>query len=113
MEKFSKEELYELRNQVEIRGLLTQIFEIESKILEQGLRYRCPSCKTFEVGINPNVNLCRCFKCNRNFNPIDFAMVHKEISFVESVKLLKRCLPLSKNQALQTILHSVCENLGS
>ncbi|WP_208596420.1 hypothetical protein [Desulfonatronospira thiodismutans] len=38
---------------------------------------------------NPRTNLARCFRCERNFNPIDLVMVVKGLNFREAVEFLQ------------------------
>jgi hypothetical protein len=47
-------------------------------------------CKGFDTSINHKHNLARCFQCRQNFNPIELVMHQRRISFVDSVKWLKR-----------------------
>jgi hypothetical protein len=37
---------------------------------------------------HPKTNLGRCFRCQRNFNPIDLVMVVKGFCFQEAVRFL-------------------------
>jgi hypothetical protein len=37
---------------------------------------------------HPKTNLGRCFRCQRNFNPIDLVMVVKGLCFQEAVQFL-------------------------
>ena len=88
--RFSSEELYALRNRVGIRDVICEILKIPSKEVEGVFRFLCPKCGGFQTAINPRTNLSRCFRCAANFNPIEIVMADKQISFVESVKFLKR-----------------------
>ena len=90
MRRFSSEELYAMRNIVGIRAVICDFLKIPSKEVEGIFRFLCPRCKEFQTAINPKTNLSRCFRCATNFNPIEIVMADKQISFVESVKFLKR-----------------------
>jgi hypothetical protein len=38
---------------------------------------------------NPRTNLARCFRCQKNFNPIDLIMVVKGYNFRKAVEFLQ------------------------
>ena len=59
------------------------------------LRFLCPLCDDFHTATNPRTNLARCFRCQRNFNPIDLIMIVDRTSFLEAVGQLEECLPPS------------------
>ena len=40
----------------------------------------------------------RCFRCQRNFNPIEFVMVAEEFTFVEAVEFLRPLLNRARRQ---------------
>ena len=42
--------------------------------------------------INTKTNLARCFRCKRNFNPIDMTMTVKRYSFIQAVRFLEPIL---------------------
>jgi len=56
------------------------------------LRFLCPVCKEFETDTNPRTNLARCFRCERNINPIDLVMALERCSFLEAVTFLEPLL---------------------
>jgi DNA primase len=84
--------LRRLRNQVPIQHLIAEVLDWPSKISEGYFRFLCPLCRQFNSATNPKTNLGRCFRCGRNFNPIDFVMLANEASFVEAVEFLKRLM---------------------
>ena len=92
MKNFSSSQLFELRNTIPVEILLQNILRVPSKISEGVFRFLCPVCNEFQTGINPNVNLVRCFRCERNFNAIDLVMETQDCGFKESVLFLKRLL---------------------
>ena len=92
MKKFSSNELFELRNAIPVEILIQNILRVPSKTSEGVFRFLCPVCNEFQTGINPNVNLVRCFRCERNFNAIDLVMENQECGFKESVVFLKQLL---------------------
>lgn len=99
---FSTQELRELRNQIPIRAALEQLCGCDCKEVEEHLRFVCPICHEMRTSIHPHENLGRCFRCERNFNPIDLLMASLKLSFVESVKLLQ-----AKKSQLQAATASV------
>ena len=46
------------------------------------------------LSTNPKTNLARCFRCEKNFNPIDMVMVVKRFNFVEAVEFLDKIEPI-------------------
>jgi len=92
MRNFSSNELFELRNAIPVEILIQNILRIPHKTSEGVFRVLCPICNEFQTGINPNVNLMRCFRCERNFNTIDLVMESQGCGFRESVLFLKQLL---------------------
>ena len=90
MSRYSKEELFEIRNFIPIRFVIEELLAIPGKDIEGVFRFLCPSCGEFQTGINPNSNLSRCFRCARNFNVIDLVMVDSKRSFLQSVEVLQK-----------------------
>jgi hypothetical protein len=79
--------LWHLRNKVDI-CLVIRVLQIPCKTSDGYFRFLCPSCRDFNSATNPKTNLARCFRCQRNFNPIDLVMADKECSFREAVDYL-------------------------
>ena len=99
--RFSSEELFFLRNNLPIRLIITAVLKLNSKDLDGIFRFQCPSCHGFNTATNTNTNLARCFSCMKNYNPIDLVMTVRNISFRDSVSLLKKLsstLPSNNNQ---------------
>ena len=92
MKRFSPEELYAVRNSIPMREVIEVLLEVPSKEVEGVYRFLCPVCREFQTGVHEKTNLGRCFLCQRNFNAIELVMEDRKISFVESVKLLQKCL---------------------
>ena len=88
MRRFSDEELKLIRNHITVQQVLS-ILGIPCKEVEGEEKFLCPNCQEFRTGINPRVNLTRCFRCERNFNTIELVMAERKMGFVDSVKLLK------------------------
>lgn len=91
--RFTGGELFKIRNLIPVDWLIKEQLNIPSKVSEGFFRFLCPLCNEFRTATNPKTNLARCFRCEKNFNPIDLVMIVKGIGFVESVKYLKTFLP--------------------
>ncbi len=60
----------------------------------------CPSSiypedyrKEFNTAVNPKTNLGSCFRCERNYNPIDFVIEVQACNFREAIAYLSPLLP--------------------
>lgn len=87
--RVSKAELFHLRNKVEVTALIRHL-EIPWKKSEGYFRFLCPLCSDFHTATNPRTNLARCFRCKKNFNPIDLVIVVCGKSFIEAVRYLQK-----------------------
>jgi len=87
--RFNKTELYGLRNNILIDVLIEKELMIPSKMTTSGFIFQCPICNEFHTRTNPKTNLARCFRCEKNFNPIDITMISKKIDFIKTVNYLK------------------------
>jgi hypothetical protein len=99
---FSSNQLYALRNGINVQRLIEKSLPIPSRVTQGCFRFRCPLCHGFDTAVNPKTNLARCFRCEKNFNPIDLVMLVRQTDFVHSVRFL------------QSIHHndSVCQDRG-
>ena len=88
MKRFTGLELRRVRNDIRVRFVIETLLQLPHKEVEGVYRFLCPVCNEFQTGLNPHTNLSRCFRCQKNFNPIDLLMVGKGLSFVQSVTLL-------------------------
>lgn len=79
-----------LRNDIDIAELIADVLDWPSKTSEGQFRFLCPICSEFNSATNPKTNLARCFRCEKNFNPIDMVMTINECTFVEAVEFLRR-----------------------
>lgn len=82
------EMLRALRNQIPITILIEKFLKLPTKVSEGYMRFLCPLCSEFITATNPKTNLARCFRCEKNFNPIDMVMVVKQVSFRSAVDYL-------------------------
>ena len=87
----ARERLWRLRNRVSIDRALVEV-ELPVKRSEGYLRFLCPLCQEFNTATNPRTNLARCFRCKKNFNPIDLVMLVEKRSFLEAVQHLEALL---------------------
>ena len=86
---FSSSQLYTLRNDIDVRMLIEKTLRIPCRETEGCFRFLCPLCITVDTAINPETNLARCFRCEKNFNTIDLVMLIRQADFVQSVKFLQ------------------------
>lgn len=85
---YSKQELYQLRNEIPITVVIADVLEIPSKMIDGYFRFLCPLCSEFMTATNSKTNLARCFRCQKNFNPIDITMAANKYTFKEAVEYL-------------------------
>ncbi len=90
--KISDTQLRRLRNDIPIAEV-AKALGLPNKIREDFFRFLCPLCNEFNTAANPKTNLGRCFRCERNFNPIDLVMAVQACSFREAVKYLEKFAP--------------------
>ncbi len=88
--RFSSRELTFLRNKVPINRVIENMLSVATGNKNGAPSFNCPACHSANTCIHTRHNLARCFDCRRNFNPIEFVMHQRHISFVDSVKWLER-----------------------
>lgn len=86
---YSQKQLRTLRNEIRIDLLIADVLDLPSKVSQGYFRFLCPLCSEFNTAINPSTNLGRCFRCRRNFNPIDLVMIVDGYSFKQAVEYLR------------------------
>lgn len=77
-----------LRNQIPISILIADFLKLPSKVADGYFRFLCPVCSEFFTATNPKTNLARCFRCEKNFNPIDIVMIVNRLAFRDAVNYL-------------------------
>ena len=92
MKQFTKSELFNIRNSINITHVIELLLKLPAKKSEGIYRFLCPRCREFQAAVNPNTNLSRCFRCQKNFNTIELVMEERKLPFIESVKCLKNML---------------------
>ena len=95
LQRLSRHTLFQLRNDIPIDFVISQLLQIPTKFSDGFLRFLCPFCHEFNSATNPKTNLARCFRCNKNFNPIDLVMAERLIPFRQAADLLLPLLPKS------------------
>jgi DNA primase len=90
--RYSKEFLRMLRNDIPMNILISDLLELPNKVSEGYLRFLCPICSEFNTATNQKTNLARCFRCEKNFNPIDMVMEVKRVGFIDAVEYLNEIL---------------------
>ena len=87
--RFSSQELYRLRNDIPVDIVIKNALDIPCRNTEGCFRFLCPKCNEFNTAVNPETNLARCFRCEKNFNTIDLVMLVTQLDFVKSIRFLK------------------------
>lgn len=90
----SAEHLRVLRNDVSVLAVISDL-RILTKIRGKRLIFRCAQCADYRTALNPRTNLAHCFRCERNFNPIELVMAERGWSFLEAVNYLEGLLRLN------------------
>ena len=85
-----------LRNQIPITDVIQLRLRLPCSYRDNFWRFLCPICNEGDTAINPLTNLGRCFRCQRNFNPIDIVMAVRHCSFLDAIKFLEQ--PALANQ---------------
>jgi hypothetical protein len=88
MPRYPPQLLFKIRNLIPIDLLIVQVLKIPHKLSDGYLRFLCPICSEFNSAINPKTNLARCFRCKRNFNPIDLVIAESDLNFTDAVDSL-------------------------
>lgn len=101
--RFSAQELYSLRNEIPVCGLIEKVLYIPSRISEGVFRFFCPSCGEFNTSVNFKKNLARCFCCEKNFNTIDLVMIVEKMDFLKAVNFLKGHREKLQNHSISKI----------
>jgi DNA primase len=89
MSRVSASLLRQLRNDIPIDEVIGVHLGVPAKHRDGVFRFLCPLCNEFNTATNPTTNLARCFRCTKNFNPIDLVMVVRRCPFLEAVRLLE------------------------
>ena len=104
MTTFSKQLLYQLRNDIDINWLIADKLQLQRRF-NQIWRFQCPVCGQFNTATQVKNNLARCFDCSKNFNTIDLVIYSKKINFAPSIQFLVNCLPAQQVPPATLPLH--------
>lgn len=92
MQDYSPEFLRRFRNEISWLELLARL-KWPHKHREGRLVFQCPACREMLTGVNDKTNLGRCFRCKKNWNPIDFTMEVWDVEFKSAITVLESLLP--------------------
>ena len=101
MSRVSAQRLRFLRNEVPIAALI-QHLGLPVHYRSRLLRFVCPLCSGSDTATNAATNLARCFRCKKNFNPIDLVMILNGCSFLDAVTFLEKNAP---GRQIDALLH--------
>ena len=88
-----RDRLHELRNTIDFSNLFRRLGWPWKRREDGAVLFVCPVCSESQTSVNPKTNLARCFRCERNWNPIDFAMEVGRMDFLEAYGFLEEMLP--------------------
>ncbi len=87
MASFTKQQLFQIRNDIDIDWLINDQLHLERQF-NRIWRFQCPVCQQFNTATQKKNNLARCFNCQQNFNTIDLVIYSKKVNFVPGVQFL-------------------------
>ncbi len=90
---FPRQLLFRLRNEIPLQTLIAEHLDWPCKHREGRFCFVCPRCGESLTAVHPQTNLGRCFRCEENFNAIDFVMLATGRDFVAAVHFLTDLLP--------------------
>ena len=88
----TRDYLRRLRNEIDF-GNLFRYMRWPHKRQDGKLIFVCPDCSESQTDVNRQTNLARCFRCEKNWNPIDMTIAVYRIEFLEAVGQLECLLP--------------------
>ena len=100
MSRISKDELFRLRNDININHLIVEILSLQTTS-DAILRFRCPICGQYNSATKKLTNLARCFICQENFNTIELVKCVKGFDFIRAVEYLRPYLPRDNAESKQ------------
>ena len=99
MTTFNKQQLHQVRNDININSLIHDTLQLERRF-DKIWRFQCPVCRQFHTAVQVKTNLARCFDCQKNFNTIDMVIYSKKLNFAPSVQFLLQLLSKQSEQNL-------------
>ena len=91
-----REQLRRIRNMVDFKRLFHRL-GWPWKQGESQMVFVCPLCMESKTSVNTKTNLARCFRCEQNWNPIDFTMEVGRMEFLEAVGYLEEMFPSERD----------------
>lgn len=88
-----RDRLRQLRNEIDFSHLFRRLGWPWKRRDDGVILFVCPECSESQTSVNPKTNLARCFRCERNWNPIDFTMVVGRMEFLDAYDYLEEMLP--------------------
>jgi hypothetical protein len=88
MPTLSSDHLRRLRNDIPVDAVINEL-PIATGRRWKRRTFQCPACGGFHTATNPRVNLARCFRCGRNYNPIDLVIAARGVRFLDAVRYLE------------------------
>ena len=88
-----REELRRMRNEIDFKILFRRLGWPWKRREDGVVQFVCPRCSERQTAINPKTNLARCFRCEVNWNPIDFTIETARMEFLEAYGYLLHFLP--------------------
>ena len=87
MDPFTQQQLFQVRNEIDIDWLFDEKLQLERQF-NSIWRFQCPVCQQFNTATQKKNNLARCFSCQQNFNTIDLVIYSKKVNFVPGIQFL-------------------------
>ena len=94
----TRDYLRRLRNDILMANLFRHM-RWPHKRVDKKLVFVCPQCSESQTDVNQKTNLGRCFRCEKNWNPIDFTMEVYRIDFLDAVGQIECLLPRKEENA--------------
>jgi hypothetical protein len=87
-----RDRLRQLRNDINFQSLFHRLGWPWKRRDDGVLQFVCPLCSESQTSVNPRTNLARCFRCDRNWNPIDFTIEVTRMDFLETIDYIESTL---------------------
>lgn len=104
MNSFTKQQLFQVRNDIDIDWLINEKLHLERQF-KSIWRFQCPVCQQFNTATQKKNNLARCFSCQKNLNTIDLVIYSKKVNFVPSVQFLLALLEKKTDRNSKDTVH--------
>ena len=88
-----RDRLRQLRNEIDFSHLFRRLGWPWKRRDDGVILFVCPECSESETSVNPKTNLARCFRCEMNWNTIDFTKAVGRMEFLEAYGFLEEMLP--------------------